>query len=192
MWIFPSYLKSLWKYIRVETMTISFFGFFFFPWIPSWMLIDVCMQSVHCASGSRSMGMKAEQVSFGEFHLNLDITAAKANSAYVPHWLKDGNLSHGAVYWKICDFFRYSPLYLQTHSGLWKWEPQCSHVVQLWGPVQNTHPRGLQRHTSEYCGAFFTGKQNCSLFVVFTHCFTGVCEPILGLWLPHLVKRCFL
>lgn len=29
------------------------------------------------------MCMKAEQVSFGEFHLNLDIMAAKANSAYV-------------------------------------------------------------------------------------------------------------
>lgn len=76
MWIFSSYLKSLWKYIRVQIMTI------FFYWT---VLMDTnrCMYGVSVLCQREQIHTKAEQASFGEFHLNLDILAIKANSAYV-------------------------------------------------------------------------------------------------------------
>lgn len=42
-----------------------------------------CMYGVSVLCQREQIHTKAEQASFGEFHLNLDILAIKANSAYV-------------------------------------------------------------------------------------------------------------
>lgn len=54
----------------------------FFYWT---VLMDTnrCMYGVSVLCQREQIHTKAEQASFGEFHLNLDILAIKANSAYV-------------------------------------------------------------------------------------------------------------
>jgi len=58
------------------------FFFFFFYWA---VLMDAnrCMYGLSALCQREQIHTKAEQASFGEFHLNLDILAMKANSAYV-------------------------------------------------------------------------------------------------------------
>lgn len=62
-------------------MTISFFFSFFS--LDALMDTNRCLYGVSALCQREQIHAKAEQVSFGEFCLNLDFMAVKANSAYV-------------------------------------------------------------------------------------------------------------
>lgn len=142
MWIFPSYLKSLWKYIRVEIMTISFFLFFLFP-------LDALMDANRCMYGVSAL-CQWEQIHVHEgragflwwISLELGYHGCKSKLCICYHWLKERNLSHGAVYWKICDFFSLFPFLLADTQRDMKMRTTVLPCCTAVGPSTEYTPMG--------------------------------------------------
>lgn len=90
------------------------------------------------------MCMKAEQVSFGEFHLNLDIMAAKANSACATTDLRK-ETSHMELCTEKYVISFIIPLFTYRHTAGYENENHSAPMLYSCGAQYRIHTHGVFR-----------------------------------------------
>lgn len=103
-----------------------------------------CMYGVSALCQREQIHTKAEQASFAEFHLNLDILTIKVNSVYVITDLRD-ETSHMELSTEKIFHFSIIPLFIYSHTAGYENENHSAPMLYSCGAQYRIHTHGVFR-----------------------------------------------